>query len=287
MSPATTPKDAISEGIAALTTQLEAGNSAALTAHLAAMGRFHSYSFGNQMLIATQMPTASRVAGFHTWKAQGRSVRKGEKAIRILAPMVRKMESAETGEAGESRIFGFRTVCVFDISQTDGAELPGFAQASGDVGDTLAKLQCFAESKAIAIEFADYLGGALGVSYGGRIALLTGKSDAETFATLTHEVAHELLHKVDRGTKTTRELEAEAVAFIVGTAVGLDMNTSSADYIKLYSGNSAMLKESMEAISRAAREILAAVLPAKRAPSASPETAQDSQIHMFPVACAA
>jgi hypothetical protein len=251
-----TPKDAISEGIAALTTQLEAGNSAALTAHLAAMGRFHSYSWGNQMLIARQMPTASRVAGFHSWKSLGRSVKKGEKAIRILAPMVRKKESVETGESAE-HVFGFRGVCVFDVSQTEGDELPGFAQVSGEAGDVLARLLLFAESKSIAVEYDADIAPALGLSYGGKIGILAGMSAAESFTTLAHELGHELLHKGEgRGNKRTRELEAEAVAFIVGTAAGLEMSTASADYIKLYSGNSIMLRESLEAISGAARERL-------------------------------
>lgn len=269
-----TPKDAIAEGIAALTAQLEAGNSAALTAHLAAMGRFHAYSFGNVMMIARQMPDASRVAGFHAWKQLGRNVKKGEKAIRILAPMVgKKGEESEAGEAGERRLYGFRPVCVFDVSQTEGNDLPAFSHASGETGDTLARLLTFAAEKSIAVEFVDDLHGALGMSYGGRIGILKGQTDAETVATLVHEIAHELLHKVERGTKVTRELEAEAVAFIVGSAIGLDMGSSSSDYIKLYSGDAALLRECLEAISRAAHEILAAILPSKREAVASLEVA--------------
>jgi hypothetical protein len=263
------PKDAVSEGIATLVTQLESGNSAALNAHLAAMGRFHKYSFGNVMLIAMQSPDASRVAGFQTWKKLNRNVKKGEKAIRILAPMVRKTEAAgEDSDSGGARVFGFRSVCVFDISQTEGEALPEFAGASGEAGDTLHRLLDFAAGRSITVEFSDDLGGALGVSRGGKIEILSGQSDAETIVTLAHEIAHEILHKSgDRGTKTTRELEAESVAFIVGTAVGLDMSTSSADYIKLYNGDSELLKASLEAISRASREILAAVIPSTPAVS--------------------
>jgi antirestriction factor ArdC-like protein len=277
-----TPKDAISEGIAALTTQLEAGNSAALKAHLSAMGRFHSYSFGNQMLIALQCPTASHVAGFHAWKGFGRSVRKGAKAIRILAPMVGKNKDVAEGELGESRVYGFRSVCVFDISQTEGDDLPGIGRVSGDAGGVLAKLECFAEAKGIAITYTDSIAPALGMSYGGRIELLPAQPHADTFVTLAHELAHELLHKTgERGTKTRRELEAEAVAFIVGTAVGLDMGSQSADYVQLYGGNAELLRESMEAISRAAREILAAVLPAKRAVVSISSDSDDGQRHLF------
>jgi hypothetical protein len=259
-SPKKTAKELIAEGVAALTAQLEAGNSAALTAHLATIARFHNYSFGNIMAIARQMPDASRVAGFHTWKTFGRNVKKGEHAIRILAPMVGKPKDAAAGEDTGPRVFGFRSVCVFDVSQTEGAELPEFARATGDTGDTLAKLLRFAGEQSIAVGLgAELPGSALGMSYGGRVAVAAGQSDAEVVATLTHELAHELLHKGERRTsanRDTRELEAEAVAFIVGAAIGLDMAAASADYIKLYDGNAEALGESLEAISRASTLIL-------------------------------
>ena len=102
----------------------------------------------------------------------------------------------------------------------------------------------------------------MGVSYGGKIALLPGQSKAEEFTTLVHETAHELLHKAERRTITTatvRETEAEAVAFIVGQAVGLELGTSSADYIQLYHGNATLLAESLEVIQRTSAVILAAI----------------------------
>lgn len=254
-----TTKELIAEGIVALTAQLEAGNSAALTAYLSTMSRFHKYSFGNIMAIARQMPAASRVAGFHAWRELGRNVKKGEKAIRILAPMVGK----DKEDTSKARVFGFRTVCVFDVSQTEGADLPEFSKVSGDAGDAIQRLMRFAFEQNIIVEFdrADILP-ALGMSYGGRIAIAPQESDAETVATLTHELAHELLHKSERRTETnkmSRELEAEAVAFIVGSAIGLDMSTSSADYIKLYNGNAEALGESLAAISSASTLILKAL----------------------------
>lgn len=260
-SPKKTSKELIAEGVAALTAQLAAGNSAALTAHLATIAKFHHYSFGNIMAIARQMPDASRVAGFHTWKSLGRNVKKGEHAIRILAPMVGKPKDAAAGEDAGARVYGFRSVCVFDVSQTEGAELPAFARATGDTGDTLAKLVRFAGEQSITIELeaAELPGDALGISYGGRVAIAAGQSPAEVVATLTHELAHELLHKGERRSsenRNARELEAEAVAFIVGSAVGLDMASASADYIKLYDGNAEALAESLEAISRASTLIL-------------------------------
>ena len=103
------------------------------------------------------------------------------------------------------------------------------------------------------------------MSYGGRIAILPGQSKAEEFSTLVHETAHELLHKAERRTattKTVRETEAEAVAFVVGKAVGLVNDTASADYIHLYHGNASLLTESLEVIQRTAVVILAALEPA-------------------------
>jgi hypothetical protein len=102
------------------------------------------------------------------------------------------------------------------------------------------------------------------MSYGGRIALLPGQSKAETFATLVHETAHELLHKSDRRTattKTVRETEAEAVAFVVGKTLGLENGTASADYIHLYHGNASLLAESLEVVQQTSAVILAALQP--------------------------
>ena len=102
------------------------------------------------------------------------------------------------------------------------------------------------------------------MSYGGRIAILPGQSKAEEFSTLVHEAAHEMLHKAKRRTattKTVRETEAEAIAFVVGKAVGLVTGTASADYIQLYHGNASLLAESLEVIQQTASVILAALEP--------------------------
>lgn len=261
-TPKLSNKDVIAEGIKALSAQLASGNSAALTSYLGTMGRFHNYSFGNVMAIAMQRPDAVRVAGFHAWKDLGRNVKKGEKAIRILAPLAGKDKDEAAGGELKSRVYGFRGVCVFDISQTEGKELPTFTKVGGDAGDSLDRLMRFACESGIAVEFVDDLGGAEGVSLGSRIKLLTGKPDAEQVMVLTHELAHELIHKQSRkvaGEKNRRELEAEAVAFIVGNAIGLDMSTASADYIRLYDGNADALTESLDGISKAAKIILGAL----------------------------
>jgi len=121
--------------------QLEAGRSEALTAYLNAMSRFHSYSFGNILEIARQKPDATRVAGFYAWNQLGRKVKKGERGIRILAPIVgvrrKPQEEVEKEVTKENRpvLVGFRNAYVFDVSQTEGAELPEMHQITGDVGD--------------------------------------------------------------------------------------------------------------------------------------------------------
>ena len=105
------------------------------------------------------------------------------------------------------------------------------------------------------------------MSYGGRIAIFPVRSKAEEFSTLVHETAHEMLHKAERRTattKTVRETEAEAVAFVVGKAVGLVTGNASADYIQLYHGNASLLAESLEVIQQTASVILAALEPPVR-----------------------
>jgi len=265
-----TAKDVIAENVKALIAQLEAGKSDALTAYLDAMARFHNYSFGNILAIARQKPTATNVAGLYTWNQLGRRVKKGEKGIQILAPMVgvrrRKQEETEAEQDGAGKtapvLVGFRAVYVFDVSQTEGAELPAPTTVSGEAGTHLDRLIDFVQQQGIELEYNERIAPAQGANYGGKIVLLPGQSKAETFATLVHELGHEMLHRADRRTATTkvvRETEAEAIAFIVGKAIGLQTSTASADYIQLYHGNAALLAESLEVIQRTSAVILGAL----------------------------
>ena len=276
-----TKQEIIAANVRLLIEQLEAGHSEALTNYLTAMSRFHHYSFGNVMEIARQMPTATRVAGFFAWKQLGRFVKAGSKGIRILAPIVgiRRKTGEEAAKSdpiypNKPVLVGFRSAYVFDISQTDGVDLPEMREVSGDPGENLDRLTAFVRSHGIQLVYSDDLKGALGMSYGGRIAILSGQTKAEEFSTLVHETAHELLHKAERRTvttKTVRETEAEAVAFVVGKAVGLVTGSASADYIHLYHGNASLLAESLEVIQQTASVILAALEP----PSAEDVTSEE------------
>ena len=283
-----TAKEVIAANVQALIEQLEQGHSEALTAYLTAMGRFHNYSFGNILEIARQKPDATRVAGLYAWNQLGRKVKKGEHGIRILAPVIgirrKKDEEAEKDIRTQNQavLVGFRAAYVFDVSQTEGKELPEFSErVSGSAGEYRDRLVDFVIAQGIALEFKESIAPALGVSYGGKIALLPGQTSAEEFSTLVHELAHEMLHKAERRTattKTVRETEAEAVAFVVGKTIGLQNGRASADYIHLYHGNAALLTESLEVIQKTSALILSAIEnPAtETAEEQEPELAQAS-----------
>lgn len=241
-----------------LATQLEAGQSAALTTYLETMARFHRYSINNVLLIQSQRPGATRVAGFATWRQLGRFVRRGEKGIAILVPIgYRRPADADREFEASDRdavrtIVGFKAGYVFDISQTDGEPLPALTEVSGDPADFAAHLKRFANSRGIEVAYGNgELGSAYGASFGGRILLRDDLAPAVEFAVLVHEVAHELLHRGDRRavtSKKVRETEAEAVAFVVSSAIGLETNTAASEYIQLYAGSKETLLASLEAI---------------------------------------
>jgi hypothetical protein len=136
-----------------LATALKAGHSQTLTDYLKAIGRFHRYSLHNVLLIASQKPNASYVAGFRTWNELGRFVKKGEKGILILAPVVRRKPENEKNTAEDSpSISGFRAAYVFDLSQTDGKELPHIATVKVDPQEHAERLRSFAGTQGIALE---------------------------------------------------------------------------------------------------------------------------------------
>ncbi len=266
----------VDEAIDELAAELERGESATLKTYLAAMGRFRRYSLGNQLLIAVARPEATRVAGFHAWRKMGRIVRKGERGIHILAPIVSRRkyanvcsaadctkptEQASDADENGRAVVGFRGAVVFDLAQTEGRELPKFAEVSGDVGELLPRLLAWAQGRGITVTSADSLGPAQGMAVGGQILVRSDLSPAETFSTLVHEMAHVRLHQNGErdASRIVRETEAEAVAFVVCHTAGLNMSTSCEDYIKLYQGDKKLLMASLTRIRETALEILAAI----------------------------
>src|ERR1700693_1209902 len=225
------------------------------------------------MLIARQKPDATNVAGLRAWNSLGRFVKRGEKGIFILAPMVgrRSTNGAATDEhsedattEGQRTLYGFRAVYVFDVSQTEGKELPTLTEVNGDVSGYRERLFKFVESQSVELGFSERIAPAKGLSHGGKITLLSGMQPAEEFSTLAHEIGHELLHRGERRTLTTkqvRETEAEAVAFVVCQAIGLETGSSSADYIALWHGDASLLRESLEAAKRPAAVFLGGIPP--------------------------
>jgi antirestriction protein ArdC len=256
-------KQIASKAIEQLSQALERGHSETLREYLAAIARFHRYSLYNVLLISSQRPDATRVAGFQTWKQLGRNVKKGAKGILILAPIVlrKETESASREEESERSAVRFRAVYVFDVNDTEGKPLPELGSAEGDPSGHADRLKGFIASRGIQLVYSDAIYPAQGQCSAGKIVLLPGQSAAEEFATLAHETAHAILHLQERRAETTkrvRETEAEAVAFVVCEAIGVKAQ-NSADYIQLYSGDKETLAESLEHVQRASAEILAAI----------------------------
>jgi hypothetical protein len=181
-------------------------------------------------------------------------------------------DNAADERKAEPQRFGFRAVYVFDISQTEGKELPGLTEVGGDVSGHRERLFEFVQSQGIELSYSERIAPAKGLSHGAKITLLYGMKPAEEFSTLVHEIAHEMLHRGDRRTLTTkqvRETEAEAVAFVVAKAIGLETGTASTDYIQLWHGDANLLRQNLEAVQQTAAVILGAIAP-------KPEQMQES-----------
>jgi RNA polymerase sigma factor (sigma-70 family) len=266
-------RSTIEDALQRLANELKAGRSEALENYLAMMGRFRQYSWTNQLLIMSQRPTATRVAGYHTWRDLGRFVKKGEKGIMIVAPVLAKQPDRETPPLGETRSkedarpIAFRATYVFDVEQTDGRPLAAFVQTTGDPKEHGDRLKAVIADRGITIAYDPSIAPAQGVSLGGRICLMPGLAPAEEFSVLAHEFAHEILHhnaEVTRVDKKVRETQAEAVAFAVCRGIGLETRSAAADYIALYKGDSQTLAASLAVIQDAATKILEELLPEGR-----------------------
>ena len=257
------------QAIVDLQEELRAGHSETLKRFLNTMSRFHAYSFQNCLLITFQMPEASRVAGFHRWLQMGRHVRKGEKGIGILAPITYcKKEEDRLDDHPDAILHGFKMVHVFDISQTEGEDLPQLAVLQGDAGQLLPRLEGMIREDGIALINAELPQGTKGVSLKGEILVAESLPSAERFAVLVHELAHERMHGIVPDaplSRTVRETEAEAVAYVVCRAFGFDCSTRSSDYIQLYQGDQDTLSQSLHRIQRTATKIIQSLAERHRA----------------------
>jgi antirestriction protein ArdC len=199
-------------------------------------------------------------------------VRKGEKGITIFAPILRRQKEAENGtaETSEELLLGYRTCAVFDVSQTEGKPFASIGRVQGDPRHYGEKLAAFALSLGIRLEYSAAIAPAQGISEGGKITLLPDLPSAEHAAVLAHELAHEFLHHQPRRaatTKTVRETEAEAVAYVVAQAIELETGTAAADYILLHRGDAKLLLENLNYIRMAAGRILDGILEDRSLPS--------------------
>ena len=234
---------------------------------LNAMAQFHNYSWNNQLLISMQCPTATRVAGFHTWRKMNRFVRKGEKGITILAPCIYKSKKREEPQESEiedqthtvGTLRGFRAATVFDVAATDGEPVPSLPwKVQGDCTELLPNAEQACHQLGIELEYKIITDGAEGYSLGGKIQINEGLSSSERVAVIIHELGHELLHKDaetrKRTTRQQRELEAESTSFVVLSHFGIQHG--SPFYLATYDVTPEMLTESLATISTAAKRII-------------------------------
>ena len=262
--------------------------------YLRVMSKFHNYSFNNTLLIAMQKPDASLVAGFSSWKNNfGRNVMKGEKGIKIIAPspftVKQEVEKTDpqTGkpiigkdgkpvtEEKEIKVPAYKVVSVFDVSQTEGRELPDIAvnELTGDVDRFKDFFAALEQASPVPVGFEKIEGGAHGYYHleEKRIAIDEGMSDLQTLKTAIHEIAHAKLHDIDlnapkeeqkpRVDRRTREVEAESVAYTVCQHYGLDTSDYSFGYVAGWSSGKelAELRGSLETIRNTAAEMINAI----------------------------
>ena len=259
--------------------------------YLRVMSKFHNYSINNTLLIAMQKPDASLVAGFSAWKNNfGRNVMKGQKGIKIIAPSPYKVkqemkkidphtqqpiigkDGKPVTEEKEITIPAYKVVSVFDVSQTEGRELPDIAvnELTGDVERYRDFFAALEKTSPVPIGFEQIPGSSHGYYHleDKRIAIQEGMSELQTLKTAIHEIAHAKLHDIDlnapeneqqpRVDRRTREVEAESVAYTVCQHYGLDTSDYSFGYVAGWSSGRELseLKSSLETIRSAAAKII-------------------------------
>ncbi len=255
-------QERVENAVEELATELAGGKSYTLQRYLQFMARFHRYSFGNCILIACQRGDATLVAGYRRWQELERQVKRGERGIAIFAPMTRKfvaLESTAMEESEMRRLIGFRMVRVFDVSQTDGKPVPEFSRTTGDATKLVPAIERVITSADIRLAYEPLRWGANGCTDGSTITVRPDLTSAEQFRVLVHELAHNQLEHLSRRkdtTKQVRETEAEAVAYVVARAFGIDARERSRDYIHLWDGDRETLVQSMSAVQRTAGGII-------------------------------
>ena len=225
--------------------------------------KFRTYSLNNQLLIAAQRPDATRVAGFRTWRQLGRHVRKGERGIRIVAPLIRRVTTDDRVHDPEQRamITGFKVVSVFDIAQTDGEELPDLTMPSVKVPDDslLDRLIATAREAGIAVDTVETAEeGTHGWYERERhtITLVASYTRAEQTRTMLHELAHAHDGPHDGDTRSVRELVAESAAYLVGVGhFGISMRDASTVYVASWGADT----RTLEHLANRVRQVAGAV----------------------------
>ncbi len=218
--------------------------------------KFHQYSPSNVWLILMSRPDATHVAGFNAWKKMWRYVKRGEKGIAILAPMIYREDPDDEDSLKVLR--GFRVVHVFDLAQTDGQPLPeqpNWKSPEKNL-ELQKKLMDFAEQNGIQVTIKELEGETQGISKGGSI-LLSPNAGTKT---LIHEIAHELLHQAENTqlSKSEKEMEAEAVAYVVSSYLGIK-NLNCPNYIAMHIANSGQILDNFNRILIVAKNIISAL----------------------------
>lgn len=250
------------------------------------IAKFPEYSANNSLLILLQRPDAQLCQSYTGWKSMDRYVKKGEKGIKILAPtpytVLRDEPKLDAGgkqiydkdgeavmETKEIKVTGFKVVNTFDISQTEGKELPsiGVEELTGDVNNYGMMFQALVDTCPVPIAFEKISGGAKGYYYlvEERIAIQEGMSEVQTVKTAIHEMAHQKLHahqeKDQKQTRNSKEVEAESVAYTVCQHYGIDTSDYSFSYVVGWSEGKETpeLKASLETIRKTAAEMIHAI----------------------------
>lgn len=234
------------------------------------MSKFHSYSFNNTMLILLQCPQASYIAGYKSWQTNfHRQVKKGSKAIHIIAPVKYKAKNEETGEEEERT--GFKTTSVFDISDTyqipDLEPIPiGIEDLEGNVENFKDFISALEKISPVPVSYEIFDDKALKGCYSDtekKITIQDGMTERQTVKTLIHEAAHAMLHtkeqlQAEKKDRKQRELEAESVAFIVCDHFHISTEDYSFPYIMSWTGErfQELLKSSMNTIQKTSNTII-------------------------------